>query len=249
MVGRALLDLFYPPQCAVCGDPADGPEERFCAKCVPLLAADRAAPSCPTCAASAGPHTLVGGRCAQCRERRTKLHGAVRAGEYGPVMGNLVRQYKYHGRATLGALLGGCVAEAVQAAPWRGRVEALVYVPTHWRHRLRRRMHAAEELARLVGPTVGLPVVGALRRVRAGPHQVGMSYTRRLENVHGAFAVRPEVTLCDTRLLLMDDVRTTGATLEECTRVLLGAGAGEVYAAVVVAAAWPGPGTLPPPGL
>lgn len=126
------------------------------------------------------------------------------------------------------------MAEAVETAPWRERVEAVVSVPTHWKRRFNRPFHAADALASFVARRVNLPHLAVLRRVRAGPHQIGLSPTDRAANVRGAFAVRKGVTLHDARLLLIDDVRTTGATVEECAKVLRREGAAEVYAAVVL---------------
>lgn len=85
-----------------------------------------------------------------------------------------------------------------------------------------------------------LPYVSLLRRVRAGPHQVGLSYEKRIANVQGAFALRRGCELRDARLLLVDDVTTTGATIKECAKVLRRGGAKEVYAAVVSSVGWSG---------
>jgi len=151
-------------------------------------------------------------------------------------MGELLRGYKYQGREQLGPMLGRMLAEVVSTAPWRARVEAVVAVPTHWRHRLNRQLHAAEVLAAHVAQATELPYLPLLRRVRAGPHQVGLAATRRYENVRGAFALRRGAALRAARILVVDDVRTTGATLEECAKVLRRGGAAEVYGAVVLRA-------------
>jgi ComF family protein len=156
-------------------------------------------------------------------------------------LGTLLRTFKYHGRAELGETLGSWLGEAVDAASWRDRIEAVVTVPTHWKHRLVRPLYAAELLASVVARSAGLPETRMLRRVRAGPHQIGLSYTARHANVRGAFAVRRGVKLHQARLLLVDDVKTTGATIEECARILRAAGAAEVYAAVAVKVPWTAP--------
>ncbi|MGB2985954.1 MAG: phosphoribosyltransferase family protein [Phycisphaerae bacterium] len=149
-------------------------------------------------------------------------------------LGQVIRTYKYHGCEELEPVLGGWLAEVVGEAPWLDRIEAIVSVPTHWKHRLGRPLYAADMLASIVARKTGLPHVPILRRVRGGPHQIGLSYTARVENVRGAFAIRRGVALRDARLLLIDDVKTTGATLNECAKALRHAGAAEVYAAVVV---------------
>jgi ComF family protein len=138
----------------------------------------------------------------------------------------------------LALLLGGWLAEAIETAPWRDRIEAVVSVPTHWKRRFNRPFHAADALASYIARKVNLPHVSVLRRVRAGPHQIGLSHTERTANVRGAFALRNGVSLRDARVLLIDDVRTTGATLEECAKVLRRGGAAEVYAAVVLRVGW-----------
>jgi len=155
-------------------------------------------------------------------------------GIYRDLLGQLLRAYKYHGREELALLLGGWLTEAIETAPWRDRIEAVVSVPTHWKRRFNRPFHAADALAASVARKASLPHVSILRRVRAGPRQIGLSETERAANVRGAFAIRKGVVLRDARVLLIDDVRTTGATLEECAKILHRAGATEVYAAVVL---------------
>jgi ComF family protein len=153
-------------------------------------------------------------------------------------IGQLLRTYKFHAREELGPLLGSWLANVIAGAPWRDRVEGIVAVPTHWRRRIQRPFHAADDLAAIVAEHTALPRLPILKRTRAGPHQIGLNYEERVRNVRGAFALRRGVKLRDTRLLLIDDVKTTGATINECARVLREDGAAEVYAAVVVIAGW-----------
>jgi predicted amidophosphoribosyltransferase len=126
------------------------------------------------------------------------------------------------------------MVETVASAPWRSRVEAVVFVPSLWRRRVLRPYYAAESLARLVAGGTRLPQLPLLRRIRGGSHQIGLSFPQRVENVRGAFAMARGATLQRAKLLLIDDVMTTGATLNECAKVLRRAGAEEVYGAVVV---------------
>ena len=155
---------------------------------------------------------------------------------YGDCLGYILRSYKYRGREEWGQLLGRWLAEVVQDAPWLGQVEAIVAVPTHWRRSIARPLYPAEALAAAVATATDLPKLPILRRIRAGPHQVGLSYAQRAANVRGAFRLRKGVRLNEASLLLVDDVRTTGATLEECAKVLRRSGARKVYAAVALRA-------------
>jgi competence protein ComFC len=114
----------------------------------------------------------------------------------------------------------------------------VTWIPTHWRTRLHRPLHAAEVLADHVARAMGIPAVAILRRTSAGRHQVGLTYTERIENVRGLYALRKGVSLDAARILIVDDVRTTGATLDHCARVLRRGGAAEVYGAVALKVTW-----------
>ncbi len=239
---QAVVDLVFPPRCLLCdGWPDEAESTSLCASCAGTIALERGEPACPRCAASVAPYEVSGGRCGKCRSRRPHIAGTVRVGPYSEGLGQFIRSYKYRQREELGSALGGWLAETIRDAPWLHRVEAVVAVPTHWRHRLTRPLYAAEALAAIVARRAALPLAPVLMRVRGGPHQIGLSFSARAENVRGAFAIRRGVTLNDARLLLIDDVKTTGATLNECAKVLRRAGAAELYAAVVVTAGWDTP--------
>jgi predicted amidophosphoribosyltransferase len=112
-----------------------------------------------------------------------------------------------------------------------GQADALLPVPLHWRRLWARRFNQSATLARAISDIAGVPVLhGALKRVRATPQQVGLSKTERADNVQGAFRVvaeeKPQVA--GRRLVLSDDVLTSGATVDTCARALLRAGAAHV---------------------
>lgn len=232
-VARAAARLLFPPRCLACSGFDETTGDGLCFPCATAMTEARVAPSCPTCAADVAPHEVKLGRCSLCRGHALRTAGAVRVGRYRSPVGGLLRAYKYNQREELSLLLSRWLSEAIGAALWRDQVEGIVSVPTHWRRRITRSFHAADALASLVARRLDLPHLPLLCRLRAGPRQVGLSVTRRAENVRGAFGLRPGVALRDARLLLIDDVRTTGATLEECTRVLRRRGAAEVYSAVI----------------
>jgi ComF family protein len=124
--------------------------------------------------------------------------------------------------------------------------DALVPVPLYWRRLWGRRFNQAAVLSTVVAATRGIPVLtGALRRVRSTPQQVGLSRSERAVNVQGAFAVTPggKAAISGKRLVLVDDVLTSGATIDTCARTLLRAGASNVdvlvFARVVAAARTP----------
>jgi ComF family protein len=149
-------------------------------------------------------------------------------GEYEGTLRQIIHALKYSGRHSLARPL----AERMRQ---RGRdlveeVDCVVPVPLHWRREYQRGFNQAREIARHLGP----PVVEALRRCRATRAQIELAADRRRENVAGAFAARrgwirdPQIR--GKTVLLIDDVSTTGATLESCAAVLKDWGAWEVFA-------------------
>jgi ComF family protein len=109
--------------------------------------------------------------------------------------------------------------------------DALVPVPLHWRRRWTRRFNQSAMLAAAVSATSGVPIAAAaLKRVKATAQQVGLSRSERAANVQGAFRVPQEgkAAVVGRRLVLVDDVLTSGATIEACARALLRAGAANV---------------------
>ncbi len=105
--------------------------------------------------------------------------------------------------------------------------DALVPVPLHWRRLWARRFNQAAVLSQAISETCGVPVSHAVKRVRATAQQVGLSRAGRAANVQGAFRVGPgsEAAVHGKRLVLVDDVLTSGATIDACARALLRAGA------------------------
>ncbi len=150
--------------------------------------------------------------------------------EYGGPVADAIQRFKYDGRVELASPLGSRMAQ--ETARWDGRVDAVVPVPLHWRRRRRRGYDQAALLARPVARALGVPCrVRGLRRVRNTPPQVELSHADRARNIEGAFS--PHRLRGARRVLLIDDVRTTGATLRAATRALRQAGVDEVHPLVL----------------
>jgi ComF family protein len=204
------------PACAACGtvieQPLDGP---VCGECWQAV--------CPPASPAAGRDAAAshgGGSDAAL---------AYVAADYRGPLRDIIHAFKYEGRRTLARPLARLMIDAGGAA--LDGAHCVVPVPLHPLKRMRRGFNQASDLARHLGP----PVVHALWRVRLRPPQVGLPAGERRRNVRGAFvasrflsARRREQRLANRVVVLVDDVRTTGATLEECARVLASMGAGEV---------------------
>jgi len=168
--------------------------------------------------------------CAACSVliQRTAEPGAVF--EYGGPVADSIQRFKYDGRSELGAALGSVMAAG--AHPWAGKVDAVVPVPLHWRRRRSRGYDQASLLSKPVAKSLAVPLMlRGLRRVRNTPSQVDLPHRERLQNIAGAFA--PWRLRGLERALLIDDVRTTGATLRAASEALRAGGASEVHTFVL----------------
>jgi ComF family protein len=166
------------------------------------------------------------GRCALCRSGLRGFDAAYCYGSYEGVLRELIHLYKYGRVQTLAKPLGDLLAAAL---PREERFDAVTAVPLHWRRQWQRGFNQSELLARTMAARRGVPLVEALRRVRATPAQAGLSNTRRRQNVATAFECRRGArALAGKRILLIDDVLTTGSTAAACAGVLKRAGAAQV---------------------
>jgi ComF family protein len=186
---------------------------------------------CPVCrSAASGPLGL----CASCRG--ALLEPSISAfelslGPYGGPLERAVRAYKFEGVRRLGRLFGLELAATLKTAGWQ--LDAVCAVPLHPLRYLQRGYNQSALVARVAAQERGLPYRPLLRRIRATRQQARLGGAARQGNVAGAFRAAP---LQGERLLLIDDVLTSGATLTECALTLFAAGAGRVYVATVARA-------------
>jgi ComF family protein len=141
----------------------------------------------------------------------------------------LVHAFKYGDRTDLAPIMGRWMAQA--GSMLLDEADALVPVPLHWRRFWARRFNQAAELAKAIAAISHVPIAhDVLKRVRATAQQVGLKAAERAENVQGAFRVPAELRheVRGKRLVLIDDVLTSGATVDSCARALLRAGAADV---------------------
>lgn len=239
---RAALDVALPPLCPSCREPL-GDGAGLCASCWSKLSLIEA----PYCARLGIPFTYDPGPGLLSMEAIAnppsydRARAAVR---YDDVARELVQAFKYGDRLDIAPMMGGWMARAGHEL--LADADALVPVPLHWRRLWSRRFNQSASLALAIGRNAGLPVIdAALKRVRATPQQVGLSKSERASNVQGAFRVSPDgkAAIAGKRLVLVDDVLTSGATVEACAKALLRAGAAHVdvlvFARVVTPARMP----------
>jgi ComF family protein len=162
------------------------------------------------------------GRCGLCRSGLRGFDAAYSFGAYEGVLRNLIHLFKYGKVKTLARPLSGLLA---QALPRDEVFDAAVPVPLFWLRRIKRGFNQSELLARGLAHRTGIPVLNALGRVRPTPTQAGLSNSARRLNVSKAFRSRD---VRGKRILLIDDVMTTGATAAACALALKQGGARRV---------------------
>jgi ComF family protein len=230
-----LLDLLLPPACFLCGAALPAASvPSFCPACLAALP-PLVSPRCPRCALPYPTEEGTDHLCEGCLRDEPAFSWVAAAGVYEGSLRQAVHRFKYQGTVGLDRPLGRMLAEALarQAPGWRP--DLIAPVPLHRRRLGERTYNQSLLLARALGRQWRVPVAARLlRRTRPTPSQQGLTAAERRQNLKGAFVT--ERPLAGERVLLVDDVLTTGATVRECSRVLRAGGAGEVAVAVLARA-------------
>ena len=216
-VGRFVLDLLFPLRCLGCGEEG----EIICEMCRRRLLRI-SPPFCPKC----GKPLLREGICGECYRERA-FDGMRSALFFAGLIREAVHQFKYQGIKALADPLGDMLTECFlrYAIP----ADVVVPVPLHPKKLRERGYNQAGLLGRRMARNLGLPFDDrTLIKARETPPQVGLSREERLRNVKGAFACR-DGALAGRRVVLVDDVITTGATAESCAEALRRGGASSVW--------------------
>jgi ComF family protein len=233
----AVSHLLFPKVCAACGAADGAGDGVLCRPCRAQMGRLRRAAYCRRCGRSVGPHAARE-PCARCPQADPPIAAVVRVGEYAPPLSGLIAAFKYAGRDELADALGDRAARALRTLP-AAMFEAVVPVPLHPRRRRQRGYDQAALLAAAIARRIKKPVLAALVRIRDTPPQVGATAAQRRRNVAGAFAQAAGADVAGRRLLLVDDVTTTGATAFEAARTLRRADAAEVTLVVAAVAGLP----------
>jgi ComF family protein len=229
-VPRFLFNLVFPDDCRLCEQPLFNVSRiPVCTSCLSLPQPLEAEFSCQTCRTpflSSYPldHN---GQCAVCRENAVNFDCAYFFGNYDGPLRKLIQIFKYGKVESLAGPLSALLARAV---PRDQNFDVVIAMPMHWRKQWERGFNQAELLARPIARRYGLRLAANLRRKRYTAPQAGLSEAGRRQNLKGSFTVARPAEIAGKRVLLIDDVFTTGATLRAATAALKSAGAARVGA-------------------
>lgn len=212
---QSLVDLVYPAEKTP--DDLKTIEEPFCHKCGEVFEGDIS-------------HHFF---CHNCKDRKWKLTRARARYIFAGHVRDLILDFKYHQKFHHLPQLSEWLTEGYQRHYPKEIFDALVPVPLYFLRRINRRFNQAEELSKKLSKKTQIPVLDCLKRIKNTNKQTLLTRSERLKNPLNAFAIKDDADVKGMRLLLIDDVLTTGATADACAKVLKKAGAAEVCALTI----------------
>lgn len=231
---RGVMDFWFPWACAVCKAGFEGPGP-LCTACAGALQKLEDEPHCAVCAASLPMHRSP---CPYCRGKGApNFERVVRLTSYHDPVRVMIRNLKYHRGWGLGEELAGRLLGRESVKALLHETQVLVAVPLHWRRQLVRGYNQADVIARWLGRECRIPVARPVRRVRNTETQTHLhSHAKREKNLREAFAMVDGRAIAGRHVTVVDDVWTTGATLQAMARVMKQARPASLSAIVVAVA-------------
>lgn len=227
-----LLDFVYYPKCICCEARLSRGYDYYCETCLDL-ASEVEEPLCPECRSEIV-NLRVG--CKNC-ENKSPISALFTCGTFDDFFRPVVHGLKYHSLLPLADRMSNMLASRLEDANTIGLIDVIVPIPLHWIRKRQRGFNQSYVIAQALAHETSLPVADSLiKRVKRTKDQTGLTAKQRVANMKGAFSVTNPDAVAGKRILLVDDVITTGATLNEAASELRRAGCRNVYAGVVAVA-------------
>ena len=232
---QAAVSLLYPATCTVCRKQVRA-GEYLCDSCDAKIIRI-VPPFCETCSEPFDGSINTAFSCSNCAHRTIYFDAAVAAYRGRGIVRDVIHEFKYNRQIHLRHLVARWLRAALDDERLRDRrFEIIVPVPLHPARQRERGFNQALLLAQLLSAHTSIPCRPLLKRIRYTTTQTALDRSERMENLHNAFRLRQNVDVRGLRVLLIDDVLTTGSTLSECARILKSAGAKSVHAATAARA-------------
>jgi len=226
---QALINFVFPPKCLLCGQTLeDASDDRPCPYCLSKIKL-LSHPRCPRCGLGFVTPAEDDHLCSGCLTEERYFTAARAIGSYEGLMVEVISRFKYQGASRLAKPLSRLLSEYKDPQLPFSEFDLILPVPLHPQRLRRRGFNQSLLLARRVSRQHSIPLdFKTLQRIRHTQPQTELSGSERQKNIRGAFKVQDPSLVEGKRLLLIDDVFTTGATVQECSKVLLKAGAKRV---------------------
>lgn len=236
---HAFLDLFYSRSCLHCNRNLNNSYELYlcedCKKDIRYLSNSH----CIRCGAALGPHIASTAKdgCAVCKGKYLPFNTLTSIAHYDGVMKTLIHSFKYARQKFLSSLLNDIVLTHEQLKEIVPHIDIIVPIPLHWLKKMRRGFNQSELLSRGIQRYFSKPIsANNLCRIKYTASQTQLTKSQRLVNIHNAFFVKYPKSFKGKRILLVDDVLTTGVTASECSKKLKEAGAESVHLLILATA-------------
>ncbi|MFC1780944.1 ComF family protein [Planctomycetota bacterium] len=238
-IARFALDsinqLFWPAACDNCRQTICETDSSLCKTCWNQLIECTGADYCQRCGRNAAKAAMLESACPECMGKEVSFDRIARAGIYAHSLAKMILSFK-NGKTQLDSILGFLAESAFQGSGYHNEIDFFVPVPLHWSRRLVRGYNQSHLIAFRIAQSrkkINTDLV-RIRRTKLQPAMA--SPAARARNVAGAFAVRSGHNFAEKKICLVDDIKTTGATLNECAKMLKQAGAKKVFALVLAVA-------------
>lgn len=236
---HAFLDIFYPRTCSHCNHNLNNSLEFYiCSNCrgqISYITGNQ----CIRCGTALGPHTIITGKkgCTVCREKSLYFDAVTSITYYEGVVKTLLHKFKYARQKFLSAILIDIILRDKRLYDIVPNVDMIIPVPLHWLKKMRRGFNQSELLSQGVQKLFLKPISrNNLCRIKNTVSQTRLSKNQRQINVRNAFFIKRPELLKGKRILLIDDVLTTGVTASECSKKLKEAGVQSVHLLILAAA-------------
>jgi len=224
------LDLIYPARCELCECQLEKSEKYICENCstkLPVISI----PHCPVCYRPIRTRGSENRICGYCKiEQKRVIEKVVALYEYRDGARELIHRYKYDKYQFLSGFLAKNLFEQVNKSEALEEVDWIISIPLHWTRKRWRGFNQADKLARYISKKTGVPLLPTkyFKRIKKTTPQVTLNAKHRKKNIRGAFELNKKIKFENSSVVLVDDVLTTGATSNECARILKKAGAKKV---------------------
>ena len=224
-LGKIAWDIFSPSSCVACGDSISHTLGGICKSClgsINICFTDENL--CKICS-----HPLNDDFCSYCDERHISYDASMVILQYDDLVRSIFHSIKFERQSfllkTLYKYLGSQIVSQLQDEPF----DLVSFVPMNRKKRWQRGFNQSEIFAKLVAKGLGIPVKSTMSEAGHSGTQREQSYSGRFLNIIGRYVGNSKIDISDRSILLVDDVFTTGATINECSRVLKGMGAKKIF--------------------